>query len=54
MVNDYTFLFQNTDTKDHTYYFEVVDNPKIKIVKPTKPFKLLARKRRRRSYSWKR
>jgi len=45
IVNDYTFLFQNTDTKDHTYYFEVVDNPKIKIVKPSKPFKLLARKK---------
>jgi len=33
IVNDYTFLFQNTDSKDHTYYFKV-ENDKIRIVKP--------------------
>jgi cytochrome c oxidase accessory protein FixG len=44
IVNDYTFLFQNTDSKDHTYYFKV-ENDKIKIVKPSKPFKLAAGKK---------
>ncbi len=45
IVNDYTFLFQNTDSKDHTFYFEIVDNPKIKIIRPVRPFKLQARKK---------
>lgn len=31
--NAYTFLFQNTDSKDHTYYFDVNDT-RIKIQKP--------------------
>jgi cytochrome c oxidase accessory protein FixG len=39
--NAYTFLFQNTDSKDHKYYFEV-QNKDILIKKPTKPFKLRA------------
>lgn len=39
--NVYTFLFQNTDSKDHTYYFEV-SNPSIKIEKPSEPFLLKA------------
>jgi len=39
--NAYTFLFQNTDTKEHKYYFEI-SNPDIKIKRPSKPFKLLA------------
>lgn len=39
--NAYTFLFQNTDNKDHTYFFEV-DHPDVKIIRPSKPFKLLA------------
>jgi cytochrome c oxidase accessory protein FixG len=43
--NSYTFLFQNTDSKDHRYYFEIVDNPDIKIIRPNKPFKLLAGKK---------
>jgi cytochrome c oxidase accessory protein FixG len=38
--NDYTFLFQNTDSKEHTYYFEVLTDG-IKIKKPTKPFVLV-------------
>ncbi len=42
--NAYTFLFQNTDSKDHTYYFEV-DNPDIYISRPAKPFKLKAGKK---------
>lgn len=39
--NVYTFLFQNTDSKDHTYYFEL-SNGDIKIQKPTEPFLLNA------------
>ena len=39
--NAYTFLFQNTDRQDHTYYFEV-DNPDIKIERPRDPFLLQA------------
>lgn len=37
--NVYTFLFQNTDSKEHNYYFEV-SNPNIKIEKPNEPFVL--------------
>ena len=37
--NVYTFLFQNTDSKDHQYYFEVSDS-NIKIDKPSEPFLL--------------
>jgi len=40
--NHYTFLFQNTDSKEHTYYFEVEGNTDIKISRPTEPFKLNA------------
>ncbi len=40
--NHYTFLFQNTDSADHTYYFEVVGRDDIKISRPTEPFKLHA------------
>lgn len=39
--NVYTFLFQNTDSKDHKYYFEI-SNPDIKIDKPSEPFLLKA------------
>ena len=46
ILNYYTFLFQNTDNKEHEYYFEVKfnkdDNNTIKIVSPLKPFKLKA------------
>ncbi len=42
--NAYTFLFQNTDNKDHKYYFEV-NNPDIKIIRPSKAFKLRADKK---------
>jgi cytochrome c oxidase accessory protein FixG len=47
VLNVYTFLFQNTDSKDHTYYFEV-DNKDIQIVRPSKPFKLRARKKEKK------
>lgn len=39
--NAYTFLFQNTDSKDHTYYFEVLDDG-FDVKKPSKPFTLKA------------
>jgi len=45
--NDYIFLFQNTDSKEHTYYFEVL-NPDIKIVRPKESFKLGAGKKKKK------
>ena len=39
--NAYTFLFQNTDTKDHIYYFDISHNDII-IDKPSEPFLLKA------------
>ena len=39
--NVYTFLFQNTDSKDHKYYFEIMHDG-ISILKPSKPFDLKA------------
>jgi cytochrome c oxidase accessory protein FixG len=38
--NDYLFLFQNTDSKPHTYTFEIVNNDKIKIVRPKHAVKI--------------
>jgi len=38
--NDYIFMFSNTDSKEHTYFFEILDNDKIIIKRPTKPFKI--------------
>jgi len=46
--NDYLFLFQNTDSKEHEYFFEIVDNDKIEIIKPKKAFKLGAGKKRKK------
>jgi cytochrome c oxidase accessory protein FixG len=37
--NAYTFLFQNTDSKEHKYYFEVLNND-IGITLPKEPFRL--------------
>ncbi len=45
--NVYTFLFQNTDSRDHKYYFEI-DNKEITILRPSKPFKLEAGKKIRK------
>ena len=42
--NAYTFLFQNTDNKDHMYYFKV-DHPDVTIERPSEPFQLLAGKK---------
>lgn len=41
VTNAYTFLFQNTDSKDHKYYFEV-SNKDIEIARPVEPFLLKA------------
>ncbi|MCD6212009.1 MAG: cytochrome c oxidase accessory protein CcoG, partial [Sulfurovum sp.] len=46
--NDYLFLFQNTDSKKHTYYFEIVDNDKIKIIRPKESFSIAAGKKRKK------
>ncbi|MCH9813206.1 MAG: cytochrome c oxidase accessory protein CcoG [Epsilonproteobacteria bacterium] len=42
VVNAYTFLFQNTENKDHKYFFEVVGRDDIKIERPDKAFTLRA------------
>ena len=46
--NDYIFMFANTDSKEHTYYFEVVGNDKIKIVRPKDAFKIGAGKKKKK------
>jgi polyferredoxin len=46
--NSYLGLFQNTDVKDHTYYFSV-DNKDIEIVRPKEPFKIKARNKRKKA-----
>jgi len=46
--NDYIFLFTNTDSKAHTYFFEVIDNDKIKIVRPKEAFKIGAGKKKKK------
>ncbi|MFK5975169.1 MAG: cytochrome c oxidase accessory protein CcoG [Sulfurovum sp.] len=43
--NDYLFMFANTDKKDHTYFFEIVGNDKIKIIRPKKEFIVKAGKK---------
>jgi cytochrome c oxidase accessory protein FixG len=45
--NTYLGLFQNTDTKAHKYYFSL-DNKNIEIVRPSEPFKLAARGKRKK------
>jgi len=39
--NAYTFLFQNTDSEDHKYYF-TIEHEGLSIKKPAKPFMLKA------------
>ncbi len=46
--NSYLGLFQNTDVKDHTYYFSV-DNKDIEIVRPSEKFKIKARNKRKKA-----
>lgn len=46
--NDYIFMFTNTDSKEHTYYFEIVGNDKITINRPSEAFKLGAGKKKKK------
>jgi len=46
--NDYIFMFANTDRKEHTYYFEIAGNDKIKIKRPSEPFKIGAGKKKKK------
>ena len=43
VTNNFLFLFQNTDSKPHTYALEVVDNKDI-VIKRFRPFKLSPKK----------
>ena len=43
VTNNFLFLFQNTDSKPHTYALEILDNKDIQI-KRFKPFKLSPKK----------
>ncbi|HIC43442.1 MAG TPA: cytochrome c oxidase accessory protein CcoG [Sulfurimonas sp.] len=36
--NAYTILIQNTQNKTHKFFIDVVDNDKIKILRPSQPF----------------
>ena len=45
--NSYLGLFQNTDIKNHKYYFSI-DNKNIKIVTPKEPFRIAARGKRKK------
>ncbi|MEA1880689.1 MAG: cytochrome c oxidase accessory protein CcoG [Campylobacterota bacterium] len=46
--NDYIFMFANTDSKSHTYYFEIVGNDKITIKRPADAFKIGAGKKKKK------
>ncbi|MEA3492470.1 MAG: cytochrome c oxidase accessory protein CcoG [Campylobacterota bacterium] len=46
--NSYLFLFTNTDSKAHTYFFEIIGNDKIKIVRPKDAFKIGAGKKKKK------
>ncbi len=46
--NDYIFMFANTDSKDHTYYFEIVGNDKITIRRPSEAFDLGAGQKKKK------
>ncbi len=46
--NSYLFLFTNTDSKAHTYFFEIVGNDRIKIVRPKDAFKIGAGKKKKK------
>ena len=45
--NSYLGLFQNTDIKNHKYYFSV-NNKNIEIVTPKEPFRIVARGKRKK------
>uniref|UniRef100_UPI0025CEF416 4Fe-4S dicluster domain-containing protein n=1 Tax=Sulfurovum sp. TaxID=1969726 RepID=UPI0025CEF416 len=48
--NDYVFLFANTDSKKHTYYFEIEGDlkNKLEIVRPKEPFTIAAGQKRKK------
>ncbi len=48
--NDYLFLFANTDSKKHTYTFEIEGalKDKIEIIRPKEPFSIAAGKKRKK------
>ena len=48
--NDYVFLFANTDSKKHTYYFEVEGDlrDKLEIVRPKESFSIAPGKKRKK------
>ena len=46
--NDYIFMFANTDSKAHTYYFDIIGNDNIKIKRPAKPFKIGAGQKKKK------
>ncbi len=46
--NDYIFMFSNTDSKAHSFYFEILGNKNITIKRPAEPFKLGAGKRKKK------
>ena len=48
--NDYIFLFANTDSKRHTYFFEIEGDlkEKIEIVRPKEPFSIAPGKKRKK------
>ena len=49
--NHYLMLFQNTDNKEHTFYFRILDNNQINIRLPKEGFKIKAGgKMRKRVY----
>ena len=45
VTNAYVFLFQNTENKDHRYYFEVIGYEDIIIERPSKSFLLKSGKK---------
>ncbi len=48
--NDYVFLFANTDSKKHTYYFEIEGDlgKKLEIVRPKEHFSIAPGKKRKK------
>lgn len=46
--NEYIFMFTNTDSKEHTYYFEIIGNDKITIGRPSEPFRLGAGQKKKK------
>jgi len=46
--NDYIFMFANTDSKKHTYYFDIIGNDKIKIIRPAESFSLAGGKKKKK------